>query len=226
MQHRVCGQLKCVFGADGGSGRAGRHAAAVPAGIVDCQRHPLGPRAPHKPWDVYADHGSHTLQSFAWHSTDCRVTGAETDAVSCELANCCWNATGATDGPPCFLNDISDTQLYELNARAQVGRVMCSGCHHFMQVTLWGPQNSTLTDYAYKLWSGLIIDYYYPRWSQWTAAVTAALQGGQDFNQTAFLATLQAWEEGWVHRQGNPYPQTPSGDAFTLASSIYDKYFA
>ena len=94
-----------------------------------------------------------------------------------------------------------------------------------MQITLWGTQSGGLSEYAYKLWSGLIIDYYYPRWQRWVTGVTEALLYGRRFSQDMFLATLQAWEIEWVYRQGNPYPQTPSGDAFTLASAIHQQYF-
>ena len=95
-----------------------------------------------------------------------------------------------------------------------------------MQLTLWGPQNGTLTDYAYKLWNGLIGSCCYQRWDQWVGAVTGAMQQSQAFNQTEFVDKLQSWEESWVHQQGNPYLQQPVGDGYMLAQTIYNKYFA
>jgi alpha-N-acetylglucosaminidase len=44
-------------------------------------------------------------------------------------------------------SDVDDRELMELNARAQV--------------TLWGPPSDmVLNDYAYKLWNGLVGDFY------------------------------------------------------------------
>ena len=65
-----------------------------------------------------------------------------------------------------------------------------------------------------------------PRWQQWVSSVSHAMQQAVSFNETEFLNTLQFWEEGFVHLQGNPYLQQPTGDSFTLASAIYNLFFA
>lgn len=72
--------------------------------------------------------------------------------------------SGATDS-------LSD--YYEQNAR----RI----------VTIWGPP---VDDYAARIWSGLIRDYYLPRWKHYFASK----RSGQPFDFTA-------WERAWVESQ-------------------------
>ncbi len=147
-----------------------------------------------------------------------------TDPFVCEGLNCCWNQSVTASS--CFSIRISYEQSLAMNARAQV--------------TTWAPMSSPsgLSEYAYdcrvaalltlhryKLWNGLVGDYYLPRWTMWFDAVSQSMTGGLAFNETTFMAGLQGWEEEWVHRVENPYSTSPSGDAFGLASAIYTKYF-
>jgi hypothetical protein len=132
---------------------------------------------------------------------------------SCEAVGCCWDSS-IPNTPNCyhtFGNNISDTEMLERNARAQI--------------TAWGPQASSLSEYSYRLWNGLISDYYYPRWNAWFEGTTAALASGQPFNEGNFTGYLQQWQEVWIFEQGNPFAQEPSGDAFTLAQSIAAAFF-
>ena len=89
-----------------------------------------------------------------------------------------------------------------------------------LQVTIWGTRSADLTEYAYKLWNGLIGSYYVPRWQQWIAAVSAALSSGTEFNQGAFTSQLQVWEENWTRQSGNPFMQAATGDAYELALNL------
>ena len=95
----------------------------------------------------------------------------------------------------------------------------------YLQVTLWGPEGGELTEYAYKLWSGLISSYYVPRWQQWMEAVVDVMDVGLEFNEGKFMGDLQKWEEAWTRQPDNPFATSPSGDAFTIANGIYSKYF-
>eukprot|EP00042_Codosiga_hollandica_P039358 m.329171 g.329171 ORF g.329171 m.329171 type:complete len:823 (+) comp55597_c0_seq2:203-2671(+) len=139
-------------------------------------------------------------------AAECGFIGIE--ATACEELNCCFNASLT---PMCFSLNNTDEQLYRLNARTQV--------------TLWGFQANELTDYAGKLWQGLLSGYYYQRWSMFFGAVIKALQEGQQFQMATFVSELQDWEEGWVHEQTNDFKTEPQGSAFEIASSIYAKYF-
>ncbi len=94
-------------------------------------------------------------------------------------------------------------------------------------MTLWGPQTATyLSDYAGKLWHGLVGDYYLYRWTWFTSAVLEALQTQQPFIVQEWSAQLQDWEQSWTHVLGNSYPTEPSGDALQIAQFIASKYFS
>ncbi|PSL47836.1 alpha-N-acetylglucosaminidase [Chitinophaga niastensis] len=63
------------------------------------------------------------------------------------------------------------------------------------QITYWGPDNpdTDLHEYANKEWSGLMRNYYIPRWKMFIAALTAQLEG-KEFKQPDFFA----WEKNWA----------------------------
>lgn len=77
------------------------------------------------------------------------------------------------------------------------------------QVTVWG--GSSLSEYAAKMWSGLVGGYYRGRWAQWAEARGA----GKPFDQGA-------WQERWITTPGNaaaqPFPD-PLGRARELLAT-------
>lgn len=56
--------------------------------------------------------------------------------------------------------DEGEKRLYENNARNQI--------------TLWGP-NGEIRDYANKQWSGVVADYYKPRWAVFLEALEKSI---------------------------------------------------
>jgi len=91
------------------------------------------------------------------------------------------------------------------------------------QVTLWGPKGE-ITDYASKLWSGLIKGYYLPRWTQFVTAVLIAMATGKGFDQGQFDADILIWEQDWQSLT-DAYPLVPTGDTIQIANQLYQKYF-
>ncbi|MCQ2174512.1 MAG: alpha-N-acetylglucosaminidase [Bacteroidales bacterium] len=65
-------------------------------------------------------------------------------------------------------------------------------------VTIWGPP---VDDYSARVWSGLVRDYYLPRWQKWFEA---------EENGTRFDFTL--WEEDWVRNSSGTSPVEPFED--------------
>jgi alpha-N-acetylglucosaminidase len=49
-------------------------------------------------------------------------------------------------------------------------------------LTLWGP-NGEILDYASKQWSGMVADYYYPRWKLFFDTLEACLENGNSIHQ-------------------------------------------
>lgn len=62
-----------------------------------------------------------------------------------------------------------EMNIYEYNAKNQI--------------TLWGP-NGEIIDYANKQWSGIIEDYFKPRWKLFLQELYTSLNEGINFNQT------------------------------------------
>ncbi len=101
----------------------------------------------------------------------------------------------------------AEKDLYEWNARAQI--------------TVWGNRNSAgmLHNYAYKEWSGVLRDVYYPRWRAFFDELTLALAEGRDPKRIDYFGM----DERWTHLT-NPYSSTPSGDAITTAAETYETW--
>ncbi len=95
--------------------------------------------------------------------------------------------------------------LYDWNARTQI--------------TVWGNHNARyLHNYAYKEWSGVLKDVYYPRWEAFFTDLDATFDGKE-----AQTIDYAAMDEAWV-KKNNIYPSEPTGDAVETAKEIYNRY--
>lgn len=99
-----------------------------------------------------------------------------------------------------------EQNLYEQNARDLI--------------TLWGGANNRLHEYSCRQWSGLISDFYKPRWEQFFADVN---QNWKAFEQSGFDQKIADWEWNWVcsHKQ---FPVEADGDEIQLAKELHTKY--
>jgi alpha-N-acetylglucosaminidase len=75
------------------------------------------------------------------------------------------------------------------------------------QVTVWG--GPVLSEYAAKVWSGLIRDYYAQRWKLYY----------QDLKNLS-RPDVSGWEEQWITTPGNLSRQTPVRDVVAGASAL------
>ena len=80
-----------------------------------------------------------------------------------------------------------DSALYEENAR--------------LQVTVWG--GPELFDYASKMWSGLVRDFYAGRWKRFFDLLRSTPRGGAVQSEE-----LVAWEEAWTKQKTLSPPAT------------------
>lgn len=85
-----------------------------------------------------------------------------------------------------------ELRQYEWNAR--------------MQVTLWG--GTRLSDYAAKVWSGLVRDYYLPRWKLFFEQLDSGQTTG-----------VREWEKSWVERTEFS-PTRPPKDPLAFARQL------
>lgn len=91
------------------------------------------------------------------------------------------------------------------------------------QITLWGPADSGLHDYASKQWSGLLRDFYRKRWERFLQTLDQCLEKNQPLDAAAFDREIRTWEEQWTH-DTTVYPATPQGDPVAVAKQLFKKY--
>lgn len=100
-----------------------------------------------------------------------------------------------------------EKQLYEWNARTLI--------------TVWGDRNAAdnggLRDYSHREWSGLLRDFYYPRWKAWFDELEKRMDGSAPKQIDWF-----ALEEPWTRLQ-NDYPAVPQENAVEVAGEVMRK---
>ena len=106
-------------------------------------------------------------------------------------------------------NTSEEKALYEQNARDII--------------TLWGDANSPLHEYANRQWSGLLNDFYKPRWQIFFVELNQALATNKEPDLTNFGNSIREWEWNWVKAHKN-YPVVPKGNSHSLALKMYKKY--
>lgn len=103
--------------------------------------------------------------------------------------------------------DKTESHLYEYNARNQI--------------TLWGP-NGEIRDYANKQWSGVVADYFKPRWALFLQALEKALIQKVRFNVTEIDRKMFLQVERPFTFSRTLYPVEAKG---TYASYVIPSFF-
>lgn len=106
-------------------------------------------------------------------------------------------------------NNEAEKALYETNAKDLI--------------TLWGDAKSPLHEYACRQWSGLMNDFYKPRWQQFFQKLDFSLQRQQEINLKEFERHISQWEWKWVN-QRKDYPVKAIGDPIKTAVQMHKKY--
>jgi alpha-N-acetylglucosaminidase len=89
-------------------------------------------------------------------------------------------------------------------------------------VSVWGHQSSGLHDYSGRHWSGLVRDYYLPRWELWGGWLAEAARAGRDPDVEVLRARIVAHEESWRNSLGG-YSTEPDGNTRDVAARILDR---
>ena len=103
----------------------------------------------------------------------------------------------------------SEKAIYEMNAKDLI--------------TLWGDAKNPLHEYACRQWSGLMSDFYKPRWQQFFTTAQIALKSGHDVDFKTFEEKIMQWEWKWVNKRKD-YPQTTIGDPVKTSLEMHNKY--
>jgi alpha-N-acetylglucosaminidase len=102
-----------------------------------------------------------------------------------------------------------EKNLYEQNARDLI--------------TLWGDEKNRLHEYSCRQWSGLLNDFYKPRWNQFFSIATTSLQQQKPIDYKAFEELMQQWEWKWVSSH-TTFPTQSKGNAVEVARELYQYY--
>lgn len=106
--------------------------------------------------------------------------------------------------------DDNDLKMLEWNARRQI--------------TLWSsPEITEFHDYANKQWSGLIKDYYLPRWNEFFKTCLENLSAGKEFDEKSFTQKMMSFAVEWSERNDS-YKIESGKDAVELAKRFIDSY--
>ncbi len=105
-----------------------------------------------------------------------------------------------------------ERRLYEWNARTII--------------TLWGKPSTPLDDYSNRQWSGMMSNYYAPRWRLFHEELDRTLAEGRDWDAGAFDRKIRAWQADWA-RQTESFPIEANGRCpIETSKSLYEKYRA
>ena len=115
-----------------------------------------------------------------------------------------WLSTARSHG-----TTVAEKALYEMNARDLI--------------TLWGDANSPLHEYSNRQWSGLLNDFYKPRWQQFFTLLQQSLRSGTEPDLKQFDQTIRQWEWKWVNAQ-KLFPVQAVGNEVNVAQKMYKKY--
>jgi len=90
-------------------------------------------------------------------------------------------------------------------------------------LSVWNPSGS-LTDYANRQWSGLMADYYLPRWQILIDATLAEMKTGVPVNIDDLHARYRAHDLQFAGTTGGNYPEKPLEDPVAMSRALYSKY--
>ncbi|XP_046812206.1 alpha-N-acetylglucosaminidase isoform X1 [Lucilia cuprina] len=88
------------------------------------------------------------------------------------------------------------------------------------QITLWGPSGQ-IVDYATKQWSGIVRDFFKPRWQLFLKQLNISLNNNIPFNNTMFIQTVLTEIEKPFSYDKKRYHTLPNGNTYTISQRIF-----
>jgi alpha-N-acetylglucosaminidase len=118
----------------------------------------------------------------------------------------------------------NEKDLYERNAR--------------LLLTQWGPQNARdLPDYSWREWSGLLNNFYLPRWKLFFDFLDRKIKAREKYDEStlhevddrptydsnALYQSIFTFEKQWIASH-ETYSSEPHGDSIAIAQELLEKY--
>ncbi|GAA4735875.1 alpha-N-acetylglucosaminidase [Flavisolibacter ginsenosidimutans] len=153
---------------------------------------------------AYADNNLAAFENYSQQFIDLIEDMDELLATRKEFLLGPWVAAARSWG-----RTVKEKALYEMNAKDLI--------------TLWGNKDCPLNEYSCRQWSGLLNDFYKPRWQQFFAKAKEALRNKKNLDTNAFIHSIKEWEWSWVNERKD-YAQQTHGDAIIVAKKMYAKY--
>ena len=85
--------------------------------------------------------------------------------------------------------------------------------------------NSKIHDYSWRLWSGMLENYYRPRWQEFFNFLDDARRNNTQPDFGSFDKYIKDWEWKWVNTPMS-YSDEPVGNETVEAARIYKKYYS
>ena len=130
---------------------------------------------------------------------------------------CCYNDSSS---PKCFHQSLSPEAQFVINQKDVV--------------TLLGTEESSGQGYAAKMWSGLLLDLYLPRWSEFFRRMKQAVHNSTalqlDFSGKAgctvdsYCHWVNRYDEAWLRRDTRYATKPSQADAVALSEAMYSTY--
>ncbi|MBI9061099.1 MAG: alpha-N-acetylglucosaminidase C-terminal domain-containing protein [Marinilabiliaceae bacterium] len=99
-----------------------------------------------------------------------------------------------------------EKDLFEFNARTQI--------------TTWSFKNCRLHEYAHREWSGLLLDFYKPRWEMFVNYLKEKMD-----NDSVKEPDYYSFEKEWTFQTDQGYSSEPKRDALKESLRIYKYYY-
>lgn len=93
-----------------------------------------------------------------------------------------------------------------------------------MLITCWAFRGASLNDYANRSYSGLIREFYLPRWEKFLGGLQEALSAGKEYDYQAFLEWDWDREWEWATSDRTRFETRPKGNPVRLGRRLYRKY--
>ncbi len=98
-------------------------------------------------------------------------------------------------------------------------------CNAKNLIATWGPRDSEIYDYSWRLWSDMLQSYYYVRWKMFFDYMEQCIATHSPFNQGEFDEQVKDWEWSWVNTLSS-YQSTSPYSEIDICNKLYSKYSA